>query len=386
MRIKLISCCLWILLIQTIDTYAQGFVPASANATIYNGFVVGVTVDNGGAGYYFPPVITFTGGGGAGAGAYSIVSNGVLTQIVVTNAGSGYATAPAVGISAPGNFSFNSANAYIQVPTSPSLEGTTNQLTVECWFNRSVSQGDWSALVSKDPAGYITYSYELRFDANLPVGTFHVNPSVPYGDDLHCSRTPPFPAWHHYAMQLDGTNASVWMDGVMIGNTNAPGQPVISTYPLSIGSEGSGGFYQFNGYIDEVRISNIARYTSSFQPQLRFVNDTNTVALYHFDEGQGSIVHDASGNGNDGTIYGSSAWSTNVPFIPPFQVNVHKAVYLDFSNLQIGTNYQVQVTSNLYAGPWVNFGSPFTATNSTMTYTNYWNVDNWGHLFFRLSQ
>lgn len=67
-----------------------------------------------------------------------------------------------------------------------------------------------------------------------------------------------------------------------------------------------------------------------------------------------------------------------------FIVDLQKAVYLTSSNLQIGTNYQIQVTTDLKN--WTNSGSVFTATNSSWRTTNYWDVANWNQLFFRLQQ
>jgi len=61
----------------------------------------------------------------------------------------------------------------------------------------------------------------------------------------------------------------------------------------------------FEGIIDEVRISNIARYTKDFTPAKRFERDNNTLALYHFDEGKGDVLKDSSGNGHHGTISGA---------------------------------------------------------------------------------
>ena len=66
-----------------------------------------------------------------------------------------------------------------------------------------------------------------------------------------------------------------------------------------------GDFYPFHGTIDEVRISNIARYTEDFTPQRRFEPDEHTMALYHFDEGSGDVLKDSSGNGHDGKIVGA---------------------------------------------------------------------------------
>ena len=69
-----------------------------------------------------------------------------------------------------------------------------------------------------------------------------------------------------------------------------------------------------------------------------------------------------------------------VPIFP--KVNLIKAVTVNFSNLSIGTNYQLQVSTDLNS--WTNVATPFTATNSFMTCSNYWNVSDWNQLFFRL--
>jgi hypothetical protein len=66
---------------------------------------------------------------------------------------------------------------------------------------------------------------------------------------------------------------------------------------------------------------------------------------------------------------------------PPV-LRVKKAVYLESPNLKTGTNYQLQLSGDLTA--WTNYGSPFTATNANWRTTNYWDVDNWAELFFRL--
>ncbi len=50
----------------------------------------------------------------------------------------------------------------------------------------------------------------------------------------------------------------------------------------------------FNGFFDELRFSDIVRYSSNYTPVIRFSGDQNTIALYHFDEGEGIIVHESS--------------------------------------------------------------------------------------------
>jgi len=70
----------------------------------------------------------------------------------------------------------------------------------------------------------------------------------------------------------------------------------------------------------------------------------------------------------------------NVEFGP--KISLLKAVKPSFSELWPGTNYQLQVSSDMTN--WTNEGLPFTATNSSMLYPQYWDVDNWSQLFFRL--
>ena len=83
------------------------------------------------------------------------------------------------------------------------------------------------------------------------------------------------------------------------------------------------------------------------------------------------------GNGLDTLI-------DNVTLVPAGPlVSLVQAVTPSFANLIVGTNYQLLIATDL-SGTFTNYGSPFTATNTSMVYPQYWNVDNWYSLFFRL--
>jgi len=62
----------------------------------------------------------------------------------------------------------------------------------------------------------------------------------------------------------------------------------------------------FQGRIDQVRISRVARYNDNFAPITSVTSDDSTLALYNFDEGTGDVLKDASGNGHDGKIVGAT--------------------------------------------------------------------------------
>ena len=74
---------------------------ASGNAALSYGFLVNVTVTDGGAGYITAPSVTATGGGGSGAVLVAQISGGVVTNVVVSSSGSGYTSAPSIQFSGP---------------------------------------------------------------------------------------------------------------------------------------------------------------------------------------------------------------------------------------------------------------------------------------------
>jgi hypothetical protein len=64
------------------------------------------------------------------------------------------------------------------------------------------------------------------------------------------------------------------------------------------------------------------------------------------------------------------------------EVVLIKAVKPSFLNLSLGTNYQTQISTDMRT--WTNYGVAFTATNTIMVYPQYFDVDNWNSLFFRV--
>ena len=61
----------------------------------------------------------------------------------------------------------------------------------------------------------------------------------------------------------------------------------------------------FSGRIDEARLSRRARYDKNFVPDRRWEPDSETLALYRFDEPAGDVLKDSSGNGHHGRIVGA---------------------------------------------------------------------------------
>lgn len=142
--------------------------------------------------------------------------------------------------------------------------------------------------------------------------------------------------WHHLAATRRASDGllQVFVDGQLDGSAAGPlgdvsyrdGRSTSAVYDptLVIGAEKHD--YQtlsFAGWISEVRLSTQLRYGAPFtRPTAPFQDDVATAALYHFDEGAGSVVHDSStavGGPSHGELrYGGDPagpqWSTQTPF------------------------------------------------------------------------
>lgn len=93
--------------------------------------------------------------------------------------------------------------------------------------------------------------------------------------------------WHHVALTRSGSTWRVFIDGALKQSATGSSSSFASR-PFKFGGSG---IYYLNGYVDEFRASNIARYTSSFgAPNSPFDPDGNTSSLLHFDGTNGSTT------------------------------------------------------------------------------------------------
>lgn len=144
--------------------------------------------------------------------------------------------------------------------------------------------------------------------------------------------------WHHVAVtrrRADG-QLSIFLDGALAAQADGPNGDVSyrdgrsASAPneayLVIGAEkhDAGSSYpSFSGWVDEVRISRTLRYAGNYVvPNAPFSADADTLALYHLDEGSGTVAGDtsgASGGPSDGVLHvgGSPSgplWSDDTPW------------------------------------------------------------------------
>jgi hypothetical protein len=102
----------------------------------------------------------------------------------------------------------------------------------------------------------------------------------------------------------------LYENGEEVYNAAVTGSGCKTSYPVGIGRYPRSAIRYFNGRIDEVRILSRAltpeEIRSDYNAQGHYPVRSGTAAWYHGDEGTGTTLADASGNGNTGTIYGVS--------------------------------------------------------------------------------
>ncbi|MEQ8770518.1 MAG: LamG-like jellyroll fold domain-containing protein [Phycisphaerales bacterium] len=113
--------------------------------------------------------------------------------------------------------------------------------------------------------------------------------------------------WGHLAVTHDGERATLFVNGQPVDQKPLARTGAITRPTLVIGA--SPGEKRptmwYRGLVDEVRVSEGARYVTAFTPRTTLDADDATRALYHFDATEAPIGADASGSDAHGWAIGS---------------------------------------------------------------------------------
>lgn len=159
--------------------------------------------------------------------------------------------------------------------------------------------------------------------------------------------------WHHLAAVYDGTAVNLYVDGKLEGHVARSGSMATGTAPVCLGSRGLSGY--LGGALAEVRLWNAALGQPILQSYMNVgltpshPNYTQLRAYWSMNDQDGTVVHDASGNGNSGALAAGQSW-TSSPL-------VLSAV---LSGLVSGQTYHYRVVAANSAGTTVGNDLTFT--------------------------
>ena len=257
-------------------------------------------------------------------------------------------------------------NDYVSIPDNEALELGTNNLTWEMWI-KTTSSVQYATLYCREPSAFgsgmwtlmINQSSSTAGDIALYLGDLSggvpllLTTGVSIRDDV----------WHHIAIVRNGSAWACYVDGTSRATgTYSGGIGNISAVTLIGADQNIPGRY-FQGYIDELRITNgIARYTGNFTP-------STTQFL------------DSTGDANSNVVVNSTAtgFAIGTGGINGAQLAKAWVNFDGIGTVSIRDSYSVSSITDLGTGTYdVNFSSTFStiptvvaSTSNQTVNTNY---------------
>ena len=172
---------------------------------------------------------------------------------------------------------------YVGYSTQPDFGFGTGDFTVEGWIRLGALALDQTVFDFRNgadgdtaPVLRINTSNQLEF---APADTAQIT-----GTALSSL------TWYHVAISRSSGSTKLFVNGTQQGSTYTDANDYGTSKPLTIGAKHSGTNF-LNGHLDDIRVSDIARYTATFAaPGAAFTSDTNTVLLLHFNGSDGTTV------------------------------------------------------------------------------------------------
>jgi hypothetical protein len=163
-------------------------------------------------------------------------------------------------------FSGNGDN--IQVPHSPELN-ITGPMTISFWIYPTSPTSVWNRIVEKGQWGYQTSYYFGCGDGTNDL-TFYLSNNEVFDTANNILQVN---SWQHAAVSYNSSgNATLFLNGVVTDSGSYTGSIQGNVGLLNISNSDTS--YDFPGYIDEVRISNIARSDDWLKAQYLCMNNS----------------------------------------------------------------------------------------------------------------
>ena len=180
--------------------------------------------------------------------------------------------------------------ACVEVPATE-IALPDGPITVECWMRPNSMKGRRGLITKAENS-----EFGIFVNNGQPAWIIHLDGAyreVKGREGQLRSRV-----WQHVAGVYDGREVRLYVDGRLVGKAPAKGKRTRNHLSLIVGGDidrWNRPTSYFDGEIDEVRISTVARYTAaSFEPAQRHKPDGDTKLLLHLDKWLGPWAPDHS--------------------------------------------------------------------------------------------
>ncbi|MCB9793467.1 MAG: hypothetical protein H6741_12160 [Alphaproteobacteria bacterium] len=162
--------------------------------------------------------------------------------------------------------------------------------------------------LTQEDKTFTTYFDDLNARTGERIGATFL---TPLGRGVvEADRDIPLATWVHVAVAWDESNATLYLAGSPVSSREGGVDPLDSDADLYLGNLLRTGDIlsdvpSFVGMLQDLRISDVRRYTESFTPANELTVDADTQVLYSLREGSGSQVYDSAGAGEPGQLQGA---------------------------------------------------------------------------------
>jgi hypothetical protein len=253
-----------------------------------------------------------------------------------------------VDASAPADFGsaleLDGIDDYVSLPDADIYDFPQNQnFTVEFWAKPNATQPDTdntdNDMVEKwsGPGGYpfvVRYINQKNVSRNgrITFGRYDGSNNAGIVSTTRINDG----EYHHIAAVKNDNMLLLYIDGVLAGmTTDTTTGTTTNNSGLFVGRRGQAEPFSnyFAGSIDELRIWNITRSAEQIQMTMNQPlrgNEAGLVGYWRFDQSAGSVVYDATGNGNDGSLISIQFVIPNLEVIPIFPTPIFPGFDFDF--------------------------------------------------------
>jgi hypothetical protein len=198
---------------------------------------------------------------------------------------------------------------YVHISDHPDLNFGAENFTLEFWMFPNTVSTTQVLINKRTVAAYC----EIYFFLTNDIPTLYVSSDASSWviSALQSSIPVLVSKWTHLAVVRNGSNFTIYVNGVSGASSTFAGTLLTNTEPLVIGNDYSGSpFVNFNGYIKDVRvIKGKALYTTTFTPPSAIPNEYSLLLNFEGTNGSTTIV-DESSSSKTLTAYGGAIIST----------------------------------------------------------------------------
>lgn len=165
---------------------------------------------------------------------------------------------------------FDGTGDYYVIPSHTDFDFGSQDFTIEFWFKTAQTTA-YACMLNRELVGP-PYSGGFSVFANNgtsgPLAVWWADYSAGLAFLTASTNTHQDNQWHHFAWVRNGNTHYMFLDGVVVATNTSSVSFSSVTKRLAIGTDLTYGGRDFNGYIDELRISKgVARYTTTFSLQ-----------------------------------------------------------------------------------------------------------------------